>query len=132
MSICNKALWLSRFRWIMRIFNRKLASAQHKKAWVKYENTVLYYRSNAIFLFHIFHFAMFSAFGQAPYTEAKEYLESGDAEFDTENALAILPYLKWIFNAGNFIRLILVIISIKKPQICKAYFHYECVMMLLD
>ena len=29
-------------------------------------------------------------------------------------------------------RAVLILISIKRPQICKIYFHYECMMMLLD
>ena len=128
----TKALWLSRVRLMKRIFTRKLTSEQHKRAWLKYENTVLYYRSNGCFLFHIFHFLMFSIFGNSPYEESKVYLNSEDVKFDTANALSVLPYITWIYIAGNFIRVILIIISIKRPQICKVYFHYECVMMLLD
>ena len=76
MGIFNKALWMSRLKLLKRIFNRKLASERHKKVWVKFENTVLYYRSNSIFLFHIVHFLMFLISGNGAYNSSKEYLES--------------------------------------------------------
>ena len=73
----------TRIDWVKRIFRRKLDSKSHREAWQKYENTVLYYRSNSIFLFHVIHVLLNAIGGQLIFVESKEYLESDNPDFDT-------------------------------------------------
>ena len=131
-SMLNKMLLLTKLKQIKRIFKRNLISERHRKAWEKFENEILYYRSNAIFLFHIVHFLLTSISDESIYSQSEKYLSSDKSQFDTYNAIQFHPYVKMAFIIGNFMRIFLIIASIKQPKICKIYFHYECVMMLLD
>lgn len=43
-----------------------------------------------------------------------------------------LPYAKYAHISGTIGRVLLLAVSYKKPQICKTYFFYELVMLLID
>ena len=47
-------------------------------------------------------------------------------------AEAMFPYAKWIFLVGTIGRLLLVLISVRKPMICKSYLFYDLAMILFD
>ena len=101
------------------------------KSWNRFENTVLYYRSNACQLFHIFHWTLFLAIGRANFAESAKYIEEG-GDFDKEVAEAIFPIAKWAHIIGTLGRIVLLAISYKKPRVCRMYFFYELMMMLID
>lgn len=42
----------------------------------------------------------------------------------------MFPFAKWIWLTFTFGRLVLILISIKKLQVCKVYFYYEQVLFL--
>ena len=92
---------------------------------------MLYYRSNACQLFHIFHWTLFLAIGRANFAESAKYMEEG-GDFDKEVAEAIFPVAKWAHIIGTLGRIVLLAVSYKKPRICRMYFFYEMMMMLID
>ena len=59
--------------------------------------------------------------------------EEGDGgDFDKEMAEAIFPIVKWAHIIGTLGRIVLLAISYKKPRVCRMYFFYELMMMMID
>ena len=50
---------------------------------------------------------------------------------NSELCAAIFPYAKWIIICMTFGRLIFMLISIKHLSVCKVYFYYEMIIMLV-
>ena len=112
---------------------KPLPSEQHIQSWNRFENTVLYYRSNVIQLFNVFHWILYVIQGRANFNESEKLLEEDvGGEVDKEVAQAILPYAKWAHITATFFRIVLLAISYKKPRVCRFYFYYELMVVLID
>ena len=113
-------VWFRRLGYIKTILMKPLPSEQHIQSWNRYENTVLYYRSNAVQFFFIFHWIAYVVQGRANFDESAKYIEEG-GQFDKEVAQSIFPYAMWFHIIGNFLRVVLLAISYKKPRVCRIY-----------
>ena len=120
------------------IIKRQHKSEHHKASWVKYENTILYYRSNACQFFLTLYTLFFSAFGKEIYQNAEKILQQGEEHFpeaknlNYELAEATLPIGKWIHIVGAFLRVLLLAISYYKPSVCKLYIYFELLLNVTD
>ena len=77
------------------------------------------------------HFILSYAAGATNFDFSEQYLE-GDTPFDGSTAKAINQLFKYIYIVGVAGRLLLVVISFKKPNIVLTYFYYELVMLMID
>ena len=113
-------------------------SEHHKASWVKYENTILYYRSNACQFFLTLYTLFFSAFGEENYQNSEKILQQGEEKFpeakglNYELAEAALPVGKWIHIVGMFLRVLLLAISYYRPGVCKLYIYFELLLNVTD
>ena len=59
-------------------------------------------------------------------------VQDGDDYFNYDVALNLALFAERASVVGLFGRIILLLISIKKPVICRVYFGYELVMLILN
>lgn len=85
------------------------------------------------------HMLVFYSIDKANYTVAAKILEigpgttdNGGIKFNEDVAEFLFPIAKWAHIVGSIGRVVLLVISYKKPRISKIYFNYEVVMFLLD
>ena len=113
---------------------RQHKSREHEKSWKKFENTILYYRSNAFQFFILCQTIVFHCISRSNFEKAEVLLEDQTRNhfFNVSFAREILPYAKWAYIIGTIGRVFLLAISYKKPQICKTYLFYELLMLFFD
>ena len=97
-TFCKR--YLKKLETLKTIIKRQHTSEHHKASWVKYENTILYYRSNACQFFLTLNTLFFSAFGEEIYQNSERILQQGEDRFpeakslNYELAKAALPFGK--------------------------------------
>ena len=108
----------------------------HQNSWKNLEMTILTYRSTtAMAMITLLDAAnLFS--GKASVFHANSILDKAAQEgsdyFNYDFASNLALFAGWASIVGVFGRVILLLISIKKPVICRFYFGYELVMIILN
>ena len=135
-TLCKRHL--KKLETLKAIIKRQHTSEHHKESWKKYENTILYYRSNACQFFLTLNTLFFSAFGEDIYQNSEKILQLGEDQFPKAKSLnyelaeAALPFGKWIHIIGMFLRVILLAISYYRPGVCKFYIYFELLLNVTD
>ena len=97
------------------------------------ENSFLYYRSNIAMLVPVFIFSFQCCFNKANFQVTDEILKEGKADFFNEEvALRLLFVGKQLQIYGTICRILLILISIKKPGVCKLYQIFDLLMIICD
>ena len=110
----------------------------HKRSWMHLETTILTYRSmTAMALITLFDaINLFS--GESSVFHANSIIEGvatikdGKEYFNYDVAMNLALFAGWASIVGVFVRVILLLISIKKPVICRIYFGYELLMLIFN
>ena len=116
----------------------KPETQSHQKSWRHLETTILTYRSmTAMALITLFEATnLFSGDSSVYHTnsiiEGAEAIQDGKEKFNYDVALNLALFAGWASIVGVFVRVILLLISIKKPVICRIYFGYELLMLIFN
>ena len=104
-------------------------SSYHRQAWKLYER-VLMYRSSLAQLAAFSYFFLFFIIGKEASQISEEYIESGKS-VNQEVQRDLLPYGRYSTYAFMLGRLILMLISLKKLEICRVYLYYEALNVII-
>ena len=69
---------------------------------------------------------------KASFQVIKNFIDDEDTIYKQETIEAIYPYIQPIMIIHTLGRVILMLISFKYLRICKTYFYYELLYMLLE
>ena len=108
------------------LVNLKMKTKYHEKAWKSYEK-IMMYRSNAglfcVLLIHI----ILSIYDKEMHKISRRMMDSDDPpiHFNRDIAEAIYPVVDNTFTIYMAVQTLLLIISYKRPSVCKYYFYIE-------
>ena len=61
-----------------------------------------------------------------------EAANEGGTKYNYDIAHHMLPVAMWAHIVLTFGRVLLVLISLKRPQVCKVFFNYDLVLLLVN
>ena len=112
-----------------------MPSSDHEKAWLKFEKVLnlrtifctLFYMTRSITLI----ITGFKTIGNDSSTLLKDCL--GEHNQAAAKTLKIIePYAYALFICINVIRIILMLVSLKRPEVCKYYLYYQVLFIALE
>lgn len=110
---------------------RELHSIEHTLAWATFEK-LLMYRANFAFLTKLIYMAGVMALGNSNYHESEEFMKKEDSVFDRECVNKTYTFAKNFIIIMGFGRLLLMLVSFKKLEVCKVYFYYMQLYKLVE
>ena len=84
-------------------------------------------------LIHAVLFIFCAAIGYSSYqisADQRSIMSSDEINLDA--AENIYKFAKWVYITGNLGRIILVILSVKQPMVCKIYLIYDQIIILSE
>lgn len=115
---------------------RRHKTAQHAKIWKQLENSIFFYRSTAAMVLLLLTDCYDMFVWRTTFNEPTVCASSQETVVDkgescvSEDTERILNYVRRAYRAAALARVILLLISIKKPKICKLYLFYELALHL--
>ena len=121
------AKWLNHCKDLLR---KKLPSAEHENYYRDYDK-ILCYRSNISQFIRII-FNMFAfATGSVASDKTEELIVDGSPLINTSLCEVVFQYAKWASIVLVFGRVVLILISLKKLSVCKVYFYYNMLELVI-
>ena len=108
----------------------KLPTKQHRKAWQSYQR-LLAIRCNVCMVLQLICMVIQYSLGMTQDKLSRKYVEDGNAHHEELYNLTSTA-IEWILILSIFGRVSLLALSYKNLSFCRAYIHYEYVLMALE
>lgn len=113
------------------LMKRTMLSDEHRSLWLNFE-TILIYRSNIAFMIYTLQAVLYTFFKLSSWQQSQNYIDSGELDTESEAvAEKIYPFIKWAQISLEIGRVVLVLVSLKKPQVVKYYLYYQLILQCL-
>ena len=108
------------------LWKREQFKETDKHLWMEFE-WVLKQRANIAMIGSFIYEMSCMLLGIYAFQLSPEYMEDQDKPCNRQVVQAILPFARWILILTNIGRIPLMVVSIKKPDVCKYYLYYELI-----
>ena len=104
-----------------------MPTAAHEKIWLGYES-ILIIRANITLTWYIIqNIIWYYVEGRWVVDISRAWIEDENSKLNKDVALAVLPYVHVTLVVMNFGRIVLLIASFWRPNICRYYWYYQLV-----
>ena len=119
------------FRTLRHAMRRDFPTDEHFRAWTQFD-ILLKYRANFTFITKVVYIIGFFSIGKANFQESEDFMAQENAVYNQEMVDATFDVAKQALIVLSVIRVLLLLFSFKKLEVCKVYFFFQQVYKVIE